>query len=697
MKAQKTEQIRNIALISHSGAGKTSLTEAMLFRCGVIDRLGKVDDGTTVSDWTPEEKNRKVSINATYQPVLYKDHKVNMIDSPGYSDFIGDVHGSLRAADGAIVLVCAASSVEIDTRRYWKMADQAGLAKMVFINKMDRESADFRKVMDDLQATFGNQVVPVVVPMGAASTFKGIIDILQKKAYLFKDAQGKSVEVTDIPAEYQDEADEYRMMLIESLVETDDELLMKYLDEQPIADEELIPALDNATRNGKIVPVFCGAALSCIGVELLFDYVVEALPAPNFKGEIKGFKPGTEDVVTRKIAIDAPMSAFVTKSIVDPFVGRLSIFKVLSGRLTSDTEYLNSTKDIKEKLGKVYFMKGKEQEQTTEVIAGDIAAVAKLMNTETGDTLCAADAPIQYAPIKFPEPMYSAAVYPKNEGEDEKVGSALHKFSEEDPTFDVFHHLETKELTVKCMGTQHIEVVRDVCKRKFGVEFLIQAPKIPYRETITVKTNIEEKYKKQSGGKGQYGHVLMRMEPLARGEGYAFDEEIFGGSIPGQYIPAVEKGVKDAMDGGILAGYPVVDVKTVVYDGSYHPVDSSEMAFKIAASKAFKKGMQAANPIILEPIMELEITVPDEMMGDIMGAMTTKRGKILGMEPVDGGFQLIRAQAPLAEMWDYAIDLKAMTGGQGSFTMKPSHYDKVPERVAEEIIAARASLKKDED
>lgn len=697
MKAQKTEQIRNIALISHSGAGKTTLTEAMLFRCGIVDRLGKVDDGTTVSDWTPEEKNRKVSINSTYLPVLYKDHKINVIDAPGYSDFIGDVHGALRAADGAVMVVCAASGVEIDTKRYWRMAEAIELARVIFVNKMNRESADFRKVMDELQSDFGTHVVPVVIPMGAAHDFKGVIDILKKKAYFFKDDLGKNVEVKDIPAEYNDDVDEFRMMMMESLVETDDELLMKYLDEQPLSDEELIPALSKATRVGKLVPVIAGAALNCAAVEILMDYIVDALPAPNHRGEVKGFKPGTEDAIIRPISVDAPMSAFVTKTIVDPFVGRLSIFKVLSGKLHSDTEYLNATRDHKEKLGKVYFMKGKDQEQTTEVIAGDIAAVAKL-NASTGDTLCAIEAPIQYSAVLFPEPMYSVAVYPKNEGDEEKVGTAMNKLADEDPTFFVFHDTETKELVAKCMGTQHIEVIREVVKRKFGVEFTIHAPKIAYRETILAKTNTEEKYKKQSGGKGQYGHVLMRMEPMTRGEGYSFGEEIFGGSIPGNFIPAVEKGVKEAMESGILAGYPVVDVKTVVYDGSYHPVDSSEMAFKIAASKAFKKGMEHAQPVLLEPVMDVEITVPDEMMGDIMGQMTTKRGKILGMEPIEGGRQLIRAQAPMAEMWNYAIDLKAMTGGQGSFTMKPSHYDKVPERTAEEIMAARANMKKkDED
>ena len=696
MKVQKTEQIRNIALISHSGAGKTSLTEAMLYKCGVVDRFGKVDEGTTVSDWTPEEKNRKVSINATYLPVLYKNHKINIIDAPGYSDFVGDVHGALRAADGAIVVVCAASGVEIDTKRYWKMADAVGLPRLVFVNKMNRESADFRKAIDELQQNFGNSVVPAVVPIGSAGSFKGVVDILKKKAYMYKDDLGKNVEVTDIPADVQDEVEEYRMMLVESLVETDDELMMKYLDDQPLTDEELLPVMNAAVKEGKIFPVLCGAALTCSAVDVVMDYIIENMPAPNVKGEAKGFKPGTEDEVKRPISVDAPMSAFVAKTIVDPFVGRLSIFKVMSGKVSSDTEYLNSTKDTKEKLGKVYFMKGKEQEQTTEVIAGDIAAVAKLTVTETGDTLCAHEAPIQYPKISFPEPMYSAAIVAK-EGEEEKVGTSLNRYAEEDPTFDVFHNTETKELTVRCMGTQHIEVVKEVIKRKFGVEFTIQAPKIPYRETISVKTDVEEKYKKQSGGKGQYGHVLMRMEPLPRGTGYQFDEEIFGGSIPHNFIPAVEKGVKDAMESGILAGYPVVDVKSVVYDGSYHPVDSSEMAFKIASSKAFKKGMEKAQPVILEPVMEVEITVPDEMMGDIMGNMTTKRGKILGMDAIEGGYQLIRAQAPLSEMWDYAIELKAMTGGQGTFTMKQSHYDKVPERTADEIIAARASERKSEE
>ncbi len=696
MKVQSTEQIRNIALVSHSGAGKTSLTESMLFKCGVVNRLGKVDDGTTASDWTPEEKNRKVSINATYLPVLYRDHKINIIDAPGYSDFIGDVRGSLRVADGSIILVCAASGVEIDTKRYWKMADEFQLPKLVFINKMNRESADFRKALDELQNNFGQHVVPVVIPIGAAGDFKGVIDILKKKAYLYKDELGQDVQEIEIPAEMQDDVDEFRMMLVESLVETDDELLMKYLEEEPLSDEELISVLGEAVKNNQIVPVLTGAATVCTGVDILMNYIIEAMPAPNIKGEITGFKPGTEEEVVRKIEVKEPASALIVKTIVDPFIGRLSIFKVLSGKVTSDTEYLNATKDTKEKLGKIYFLKGKEQEQTTEVIAGDIAAVAKLNVTETGDTLCTTDAPIQYPAIQFPQPMYSVAVYPKNEGEEEKVGTALNKVAEEDPTFEVFHHPETKELVVNSMGSQHIEVVRDVVKRKFNVEFDIKAPKIPYRETITTKADVEEKYKKQSGGKGQYGHVLMRFEPLSRGEGFIFDEEIFGGSVPGQYIPAVEKGLREALDSGNLAGYPVVDFKAVLYDGSYHAVDSSEMAFKIAASKAFKKAMDVGKAVLLEPVMDMEITVPDEMMGDIMGHMTSKRGRILGMEPIGDGLQLIRAQAPLAEIWNYSIELKSMTGGQGIFTMHHSHYDKVPERQAEEVMAARAAEKEEE-
>ncbi|MCK4259194.1 MAG: elongation factor G [Halanaerobiales bacterium] len=695
MKIQKTEQIRNIAFISHSGAGKTSLTEAMLYKCSVLNRLGKVDEGNTTSDWTPEEKNRNVSINATFLPVIYKDSKINIIDAPGYSDFVGDVQATLRVADGAVVLVCGASGVEIDTKRYWRMADAFELPRIVFVNKMNRESADFRKSLDELQSNFGQSVVPVVVPIGAGEEFKGVVDILKKKAYYYKDELGENIEETEITDDLQDLVDEYRMTLMESLVETDDELMMKYLEEEPITDDELISALSKAVKEGQLVPVLSGAATICTAVEIVLDYIVDSMPAPNEKGEVKGFKPGTEDEVSREVNVDSSTSALIVKTIVDPFVGRLSVFKVISGILKADTEYFNATKDQKEKIGKIYFMRGKDQEQTTEVIAGDIAAVAKLNVTETGDTLCDSEDPILYPAIQFPEPMYTVAIYPKKEGDDEKIGTALIRYSEEDPTFDVYHDKETKELIVKTMGSQHIEVVRDLIQRKFGVGFENRAPKIAYRETFGSKTDVEEKYKKQSGGKGQYGHVLMRLEPLQRGEGFIFEEKIFGGSIPGNYVPAVEKGIKEAMTAGVLTGYPVVDVKVELYDGSYHPVDSSEMAFKIAGSKGFKKGMEKSKPILLEPVMELEIIVPDEMMGDIMGHMTSKRGRILGMEPVKDG-QLIRAQAPLAEIWDYAIDLKSMTGGQGYFTMKPSHYDKVPERETGLICAARAAEKEEE-
>ena len=690
MKVKQTENIRNVALVSHSGAGKTSLSEAMLYKCNVVERLGTVEEGSTSSDWTPEEKERQISFNATFLPAIYNNHKINIIDAPGYSDFIGDVHSSMRAADSAVVVVCAASGVEIDTKRYWRMTEDYKLPKMVFVNKLDRESADYNRTINQLQENFGTKVVPLIIPIGNAEDFDGLVDILKKKTFKF-DENGKVTDQKDeIAPEVADQAEEYRMMLVEALAESDDELLMKYLEDEPLTDEELIEALGTAVKEGNLVPVLSGLATKCTGTELLMDYMIEVFPAPNEIGEVKGFKPGTEEEEVREVSADAPASAFVIKTIVDPFVGRLSIFKVLSGVIESDTEYLNSTKDASEKVGKVYFMKGKEQEQTEKVIAGDIAAVAKLDSARTGDTLCDVDNPIMYEDVEFPAPMYSVAIYPENEKEIEKVGTGLNKYSEEDPTFTLEHNAETHEMVVSCMGTQHIAVVKDIINRKFNVSFNTQAPKIPYRETITAKTEAEVKYKKQSGGKGQYGHVVMRMEPLKRGEGFKFEEEIFGGAIPNQYIPAVEKGINETMEVGTIAGYPVVDFKVVLYDGSYHPVDSSEMAFKIAGSKAFKQGMQSARPTLLEPVMELEIIVPEDMMGDVMGHMNSKRGRILGMEPIDEG-QLIHAQAPLAEVWDYAIELKSMTGGQGRFTMKQSHYDKVPERQAQEIIEARAT------
>ncbi len=691
MKVSKPEDIRNIALLSHGSVGKTSLLESMLFHNGAINRLGKVEEGTTASDFTPEEKNKGISINATYIPIYRGGIKFNMIDTPGYIDFIGDVHGALRVVDSAIVMVCAASGVEVNTHRVWKMADDANLPRLVFINKMDRESADFRGTLSQVQENFGSGVIPLFIPMGSEDNFKGVIDLFSGKAHVYED-WGK-YKVEDIPAEYVDDYEEFHMEMVETLAEVDDELMMKYLEEEELSKEELENALEKGVREGKLMPVFAGSANKGMGVDEILNLAPKVLPSPVGRGPVKGVLPDSEEETARKPSLDEPTCALVAKTMVDPYVGRLSIFRVFSGKITIDSEIYNANKEESEKIAKLYNQKGKDQENVEEVIAGDIGAVAKLQHTGTGDTLCEKENPIILPQIKFPKPNLSLAAYPKGEGDEDKISTALNRFAEEDPTFNVFHDPETNELVVSGMGTMHLDIVKDVSKRKFGVDFETTAPKIAYKETIQKKIEVEEKHKKQTGGRGQYGHVHIRLEPMPRGSGFEFKEEIFGGAIPNQFIPGVEKGVREAMKEGVIAGYHVVDFKATVFDGSYHPVDSSEMAFKLAASKAFKKAVENADPVLLEPIMEVRVEVSEEQMGDVIGDLNSKRGKILGMDPQDG-LQIIKANVPLAEMANYANDLKSITGGQGTFSMKVAYYDKVPPRETEQIIA---KSKKDEE
>jgi len=684
VKVSKPEEIRNIALLAHGSVGKTSLLEAMLYLNGATNRLGKVEEGTTVSDFTPEEKNKTITINATYMPLFRENMKFNIIDTPGYIDFTGEVQGALRVVESAIVMVCAASGVEVNTHRVWKMADEEKLPRLIFINKMDRESADYRNTLDQVKDSFGSGVVPLFIPMGAENNFRGVIDLFKGQAHVY-DEWGK-YRVEDIPEEFADDYEEFRMEMVETLAEVDDELMMKYLEEEELTTEELEDALEKGVKEGILIPVFTGSANQGIGVDEILNYVPRILPSPVERGPIKGTLPGSEEEVERKPSLEEPTCALVAKTLVDPYVGRLSLFRVFSGKMTIDSEIYNSTQEENEKISKLYNQKGKDQENVDEVITGDIGAVAKLQHTGTGDTLCTKESPIVLPRIEFPRPNLSLAAYPKGEGDEDKISTALNRFAEEDPTFTVFHDPETNELIVSGMGTMHLDVVKEVSKRKFGVDFETTPPKVAYKETIQKKVEVEEKHKKQSGGRGQYGHVHLRLEPLPRGSGFEFEEKIFGGAIPNQFIPGVEKGVREAMQEGVLAGYQVVDFKATVFDGSYHPVDSSEMAFKLAASKAFKKAVQNADAVILEPIMEVRVEVSEEHMGDVIGDLNSKRGKILGMDPEDG-LQIIRANVPLAEMATYANDLKSITGGQGTFSMEHSYFDKVPPRETEQIIA----------
>lgn len=678
----QTKKIRNLCLISHGGAGKTTLTEMILVKAKVIDNPGVIEKGNTHSDFTPEEKKHQFSINNSYFSFSWNDKVVNLIDTPGYADFRGEVAGAMRMVEGAVLLIDGTAGIEVNTNYVWEIAKKNNKPRFVFINKMDKEGANFNKVIEELKNTYQGSFIPVTIPYGDGENYQGIVDLLSQQSYLL---EGNTEKKGEIPADFKDTVEEMRTELLESIVELDEGLMEKYFAEEEISDQELINCLVSGVAGGEIIPVLSGSALKSSGLTKLFDYLSELIPAPDADQIISGSWDG--QAVEVKVGDDNPFVGLVGKTMVDPYIGKLSIFRVMTGSLTRDTEIFIPRINNTIKLSKIYKINGQDQEVVDKLGTGDIGAVAKADELETSDTL-SANIKIELTPIDFPEPMYTQAAKPASEGDDEKMSTALNRISQEDATFKVKYSKETKELLVTSMGTVHLDVIKALCKRKFDATFIAELPKVAYQETIQTKVDIEEKYKKQSGGRGQYGHVFLRIEPLARGTGFEFDQEIFGGSIPNQYIPAVEKGVVEAKQGGIVAGYPVVDFKVVVYDGSYHPVDSSEMAFKIAASKGFKKGMGQAKPVLLEPIMNIAITVPDDFMGDIMGDLNSRRGKIQGMEPTNGN-QVIKAQVPQAELFTYAIDLKSITGGHGSYTMELSHYDKVPAKIEEEVIKQR--------
>lgn len=687
MEEYSVDKIRNVALISHGGAGKTSLVEAMLYTAGMVNRLGRVEAGNTTTDFDPDEIKRQITISTALAPLDWKGVKINLLDTPGFFDFLGEVQGALRVADGAIVVVCAVSGVEVGTEKVWGYADDHNLPRLVYINKIDRENANFDAALEQLRSFFGLKVFPLQFPLGQENSFRGVIDLVKMKALIYKDKTGLSLQEEEIPAELQSKAEELREKLIEAAAEADDELMEKYLEEEPLSEEEIGAALRKGTLEGKIVPVLCGAGTINYGVQPLLDLLVSALPSPADRPAVRGTLPGKEEEVLREAEANEPPSALVFKTLADPYVGRINYFRVYSGVFKADSQVYNASKDKMERVGNLFFMRGKNQIQTNEVQAGDIGAVAKLAVTATGDTLSDRSKPVVFPAIDFPVPVISFAVEPKSKGDEEKVSASFTRFLEEDPTFRVERNTETKEIIISGMGDLHLDVIVDRLAKKFGVEVNLKTPKVPYRETIRGAAKKEGKYKKQSGGRGQYGHVYLEIEPLPRGEGFVFEDRIVGGVVPRQYIPAVEKGVVEAMEEGDLAGYPIVDLKIALYDGSYHTVDSSELAFKIAASMALRGAIEQAEPILLEPVMDVEITVPDNFMGDIMGDLNSRRGRIQGMVPGEG-LQTIKAQAPLAEMFSYAIDLRSMTQGRGSFTMKFSHYEEVPFQEAEKIIAA---------
>jgi len=693
VKAYKADAIRNVALVGHGGCGKTSLTEALLFSSGGIDRLGKVDEGTTTSDYDPDETKRRMSINAALAPCEWKGAKINFIDAPGYADFIGDVKSALKVVEGALIVVCAVSGMEVGTEITWEFADEYRTPRAFFINKMDRENADFYAVAEALKLRFGTRVVPVQLPIGSQDSFKGVVDLIGMKAIT---GSGESTSEAEIPADMAEAVAKHRESLIEAAAENDDELISKYLEGEELTSEEIARGLALGVRAGKAVPVFCGSAMKDIGVSLLLDQMIAAFPSPADVGAVKGTNPQTNAEEQRKPLDTEPFSAQVFKTLADPYVGKLTYFKVYSGVLKSDSHMFNSTKSVEERVGQVYFLKGKNQEATADVRAGDIAAVAKLSETGTGDTLCDKAKPIRYAAIEFPPSVYTVAIRAKTKADEDKLGPSLAKLADEDPTFRYRREMETGETLVSGLGESHVEIVVDRLKRKFGVGVDVDTPRIPYRETITAGAKAQGKHKKQTGGRGQYGDAWIELEPRERGQGFEFVNKVVGGVIPRQYIPAVEKGVRDAMERGILAGYPVVDIRARVYDGSFHPVDSSEMAFKMAGIIAFQNAVANAAPVILEPIVNLEVTVPEEYMGDIMGDLNGKRGRILGMEPLPGGKQKIKAVVPQAEMLRYAIDLRSIARGRGSFSIELSHYEQVPAHVAQQIMEQRKKEKEEQ-
>jgi elongation factor G len=684
MKEYSTQQLRNVGIVAHGGAGKTSLAEAMLFDAGSLTRLGEVNKGTSCMDFDPDEISRKITISAAVSFAEWNNHKINIVDTPGYANFIADTKACLRAVDAAVVIASAISGVKVQTEKVWQFALDYELPRLVFINKMDRERANFVNALGDIEKALGVTPLPLQLPIGAEHNFKGVVDLIRQKAYIYKNDGSGKFETQDVPAELQDEMDKYREKLVEAVVETDDELMTSYLEGEEVTQEQLQKALRAAFITSQVVPVLCGSATLNMGIQPLLDAIVNYLPSPADRPAIQGKNPQDKSE-ERSPTADAPFSAQVFKTIVDQHIGKLSLFRVFSGVLNADSVIYNATQKTKERVGHIYILQGKQQKAVNSVKAGEVAAVAKLKVTKTGDTLCDEKNQIAFEPLVFPKPVISFAIEPKSKGDEEKVSQALQRLNEEDPALEIKRDKETNESIVSGMGQVHLEVLVDRLKRKFGVEVSMKSPKVPYKETIRSSAKAQGKYKKQSGGRGQYGDTWLEIEPLPRGQGFEFVDKIVGGVIPRQYIPAVEKGVVETMEGGVIAGYPVVDVRVTLYDGSFHTVDSSEMAFKIAGSMGFKKAVAEANPILLEPVMNMEVTVPDECMGDIIGDLNARRGKVLGVEP-RANSQNIKAQVPMAEILKYAPDLRSMTGGRGVFSMEFSHYEEVPSHLGEKII-----------
>jgi len=681
MKEYPTEQLRNVVVLGHGGTGKTSLAEAALFATGAISRLGRVDDGNTTSDYDPDEMKRKISISLSLLPCEWNGHKINVIDTPGYADFLGEVKQGVRAADAALVVVDAVSGVEVGTDLAWGYADeaQAGLPRLVLINRMDRENADFAAAVRQVQERFGKRCLPLHVPIGAQDAFQGVVDLIDMQAFL-----GEKADAGAIPESLGAEVSSYREQLIEAIAETDDTLINKFLEGAELSQDELRKGLRAAVCSGSVVPILASSAGKNIAVPRVLQALAGYAPSPADRGEIQAHDESGGEV-SLKADPNGPLAVLAFKTSADPYVGKLTYLRVFSGTLKPDSQVWNANRKAQERIGQLFHMRGKTQEHATSLPAGDIGAVAKLAETTTGDTLCTRERPVLLEPIGFPTPSYRLAVYPKTKADLDKLGTALGRITEEDPSLRVSRDHDTNETVLSGLGESHIEVAAERMKRKFGVEVELVTPRVPYKETITVARQAEYIHKKQTGGHGQYARVAIEVEPLAKGSGFEFVNKIVGGSVPKQYIPAVEKGVHEALREGVLAHYPLVDLRVTLFDGKEHPVDSSEMAFKLAGAQALKKGAQEASPVLLEPVMTLRITVPEEHTGDILSDLNGKRGKVLGMTP-QGSSTVIEALAPLAEVQRYATDLRSMTQGRAYYTMEVSHYEEVPSHVAQKVI-----------
>ena len=672
MPTTPTDSLRNVVLLSHSGAGKTMLAEAMLLGGGATNRFGSIEDGTTTSDYEDEEVKRQTSVQLSLLRSPWKNHTVNLIDTPGYADFHGEVISSLRVADGAIVVVAASAGVEVGTQQIWRMAEERNLPRLVFINKMDRDNADFQRAMDSLTESFGRKCVALNLPIGAEASFSGIVNVLGDGA--------------DVPDELSEALASAREALIEAVAETDDELTMKYLEGETLTEAEIDGGLRKGVKSGAIIPVLVGSATRQVGTKELMDAMVDLLPSPAGSPAVTAKNSSADEEVSLSHDANGPLAALVFKTSADPFVGKLSYLRVYNGTLKSDSQLWNASKGEAERVGQLFVLTGKDQENVDELAPGDIGAIAKLSSVVTGDTMSTRDDPMVLAPLEFPTPVFQTAVYPKSKADLDKMTSALARIEEEDPSLRVTREQNTLELLLGGLGDVHVDVATEKMKRKFGVEIELRRPVVPYKETVAGATKVEYRHKKQTGGHGQYGHVWLEIQPLPRGTGFEFDQKVVGGSVPREYIPSVEKGVRGALTGGVIAGFPLVDLKATLVDGSSHPVDSSGVSFEIAGGHALSKGIQEASPVLLEPIIRAEIVVPDNYAGDIIGDLNSKRGKILGMSPRGDGTTTVEVEAPQSEMMRYATDLRSQTQGQGWFTTEFDHYEEVPGHMVERVV-----------